>query len=85
MSNDKTLQGLAAVDFGVLDAESEKNLSGYFVDTGVLAKLASGQKHFVIGRKGSGKTALFRLASISTDGHGPTVRAVIPVSRHWNA
>lgn len=54
---------IANVDFGELDAESEKNLAGYFVDTGVLGKLASGQKQFVIGRKGSGKTALFRLAT----------------------
>lgn len=54
---------IAKVDFGVLDAESDNNLAGYFVDTGVLGKLASGQKHFVIGRKGSGKTALFRLAT----------------------
>lgn len=54
---------VASIDFGELDAESEKNLSGYFVDTGVLRKLAIGQKQFVIGRKGSGKTALFRLAT----------------------
>lgn len=57
---------IADVDFGELDAESEKNLSGYFVDTGVLAKLASGQRQFVVGRKGSGKTALFRLATPAT-------------------
>ena len=54
---------IADVDFGGLDAESEKNLAGYFVDTGVLKKLSSGEKQFVIGRKGSGKTALFRLAT----------------------
>lgn len=54
---------ISNVDFGVLDAESETNLAGYFVDTGVLSKLASGQKQLVIGRKGSGKTALFRLAT----------------------
>lgn len=58
--------GIADVDFGVLDAESDRNLSGYFVDTGVLGKLALGQKQFVIGRKGSGKTALFRLATPTT-------------------
>jgi hypothetical protein len=57
---------IANVDFGELDAESEKNLAGYFVDTGVLAKLASGLKQFIIGRKGSGKTALFRLATSAT-------------------
>jgi hypothetical protein len=54
---------ISSVDFGELDAESEKNLADYFVDTGVLKKLALGQRQFVIGRKGSGKTALFRLAT----------------------
>jgi superfamily II DNA/RNA helicase len=51
------------VDFGNVDAEGETNLSEYFVDTGVLSRLISGRKQFVIGRKGSGKTALFLLAS----------------------
>ncbi len=57
------------VVFGELSAESEKNLAGYFVDTGVLAKLAVGHRQLVIGRKGSGKTALFRLATPSTLQH----------------
>lgn len=51
------------VDFGRIDAEAEQNLGDYFVDTGVLAKLINGSKYLVIGRKGSGKTALFRLAT----------------------
>lgn len=51
------------VDFGRLDAEAEVNLADYFVDTGVLHKLRTGRKQYVIGRKGSGKTALFKLAS----------------------
>ena len=50
------------VNFGKLDAESDANLRDFFVDTGHLARLASGEKHFILGRKGSGKTALFRLA-----------------------
>ena len=54
---------IGKVDFGRLDAESEVNLATYFVDTGVLEKLRTGKKKYVIGRKGSGKTALFRLAS----------------------
>lgn len=51
------------VDFGRVDAESETNLSEYFVDTGVLSRLRAGKKQFIIGRKGSGKTALFQLTS----------------------
>jgi hypothetical protein len=54
---------IAQVDFGRVDAEGETNLSEYFVDTGVLSRLISGRKQFVIGRKGSGKTALFLLAT----------------------
>ncbi len=47
------------VNFGRLDAESDRDLADYFVDTGVLDRIANGQRHLVIGRKGSGKTALF--------------------------
>jgi hypothetical protein len=54
---------IADVDFGRVDAEGETNLSEYFVDTGVLDSLKNGKKHFIIGRKGSGKTALFLLAT----------------------
>jgi hypothetical protein len=56
------MPGIADVKFGELDAESERNLAGFFVDTGVLRKLADGEKYLVLGRKGSGKTALFKLA-----------------------
>jgi len=51
------------VDFGRVDAEGEDKLADYFVDTGVLAKLTAGRKYLVIGRKGAGKTALFKLAT----------------------
>jgi ATPase subunit of ABC transporter with duplicated ATPase domains len=54
---------IKSVDFGRIDAEAEQNLGGYFVDTGVLAKLTNGSKYLVIGRKGSGKTALFKLTT----------------------
>lgn len=65
------------VDFGRLDAEAEVNLADYFVDTGVLGKLKDGRKHYVIGRKGAGKTALFRLATARlANGIG---RSVIPL------
>lgn len=54
---------IRSVDFGRLDAESEVNLQHYFVDTGVLGRISTGRKQYVIGRKGSGKTALFRSAT----------------------
>jgi hypothetical protein len=57
------------VNFGRVDAESETNLAEYFVDTGVFARVQNGRKQFIIGRKGSGKTALFILATSDRFGH----------------
>lgn len=59
---------LNLVSFGEVDAESDARLSDYFVDTGVLKRLGDGSRQFVIGRKGSGKTALFQQAQISLKG-----------------
>jgi hypothetical protein len=57
------------VDFGRLDAETETSLSEYFVDTGVLQRIVNGDRQYVIGRKGSGKTALFRKLDKDVVGH----------------
>jgi hypothetical protein len=53
---------ISRVDFGRFDAESDQNLRDYFVDTGSFKRLLEGQRQFVIGRKGAGKTAIFRQA-----------------------
>ena len=47
------------VDFGRYDAEGDARLLDYFLETGTTKKAAAGTQ-LVIGRKGSGKTALFR-------------------------
>lgn len=59
---------LRKVDFGRVDAESDTNLNEYFVDTGVLERIASGQRQFIVGRKGAGKTALFQQAQTTLTG-----------------
>lgn len=43
---------------GKLDAETDRNLQDFFVETGATAAVKRG-KYLVLGRKGSGKTALF--------------------------
>lgn len=60
-----TSNNLNTLNFGEVDAESDLRLADFFVDTGVLKRLAIGQRQFVIGRKGSGKTALFQQAQTS--------------------
>ncbi len=50
------------VDFGRIDAESDSKLGEYFVDTGILRRVQKGERQLIVGRKGSGKTALFQQA-----------------------
>lgn len=52
---------IANVDFGRIDAESDNNLMSYFYTTPVVDRIKSGRKFLIIGRKGSGKTALFKI------------------------
>lgn len=56
------------VDFGRIDAESDSKLGDYFVDTGVLRRVQQGERQVIIGRKGAGKTALFRQAERTITG-----------------
>ncbi|WP_155945565.1 P-loop ATPase, Sll1717 family [Micromonospora sp. CNB394] len=53
-----TPEQLQKIDFGRLDAESDPRLQDYFLVTGTVDVAKRGAK-LVIGRKGSGKTALF--------------------------
>jgi hypothetical protein len=50
------------VNFGRLDSESDPDLANFFVDTGVTERIWDGEHSIILGRKGSGKTALFREA-----------------------
>lgn len=59
---------LELVNFGEVDAESDTHLTDFFVDTGVLRRMGDGSRQFIIGRKGSGKTALFQQAPTSIKG-----------------
>src|SRR5689334_7377692 len=75
---------IKGVDFGRLEAEADPNLFRYFIDTGVFEKLVSGAKYFVIGRKGSGKTALFRHATTTAMGR-PAVHLDFGSDYSWES
>ena len=49
---------LNEINLGRIDAESDEQLEAYFVETGAVDGVRSG-KQLILGRKGSGKTALF--------------------------
>lgn len=47
-------------DFGAIDAENDKRLGEYFYHTQVLDELFEYKRSIIIGRKGSGKTAIYK-------------------------
>ncbi len=47
-------------DFGAIDAENDKRLIEYFYHTQILDELFEYKNSIVIGRKGSGKTAIYK-------------------------
>lgn len=51
---------LREIDFGTADAESDDRLGEYFLETGYVREALTGKKTIFLGRKGAGKTALFR-------------------------
>lgn len=47
------------IDFGEIDGLYDKNISQYFLDNNYWEQLVEGRKFFVIGRKGTGKSAIY--------------------------
>ena len=55
------MRSIEEIDFGRLDAEQDENLSDYFLATPrVIGDIERKGKYIVLGRKGSGKTAIFK-------------------------
>lgn len=58
------------VNFGDIDSDSDKYLYDYFLDDDFVNKIVYGDKYFVSGRKGTGKTALYRWIKYSEMKYG---------------
>ena len=52
--------GVRSIDLGASNAESDARLAEYFVTTPYVEEALGGRKTLFLGRKGSGKSALFR-------------------------
>lgn len=55
----KAFDLLNRVDFGDIDGLYDKNINDYFLDNNYWEQLINGRKFFVIGRKGTGKSAIY--------------------------
>ncbi|MUT65963.1 hypothetical protein [Paenibacillus sp. NEAU-GSW1] len=50
-------------DFGAIDAENDDRLFEYFIQSDSLKRITNEKRRIIIGRKGSGKTALYKFLS----------------------
>jgi hypothetical protein len=79
---------LADVDLGGIDAEADRKLDEYFVTTPYVTTALRGRRTLFLGRKGSGKSALFSQLPRLTAAKGqvgPTVISITPDQYAWAA
>lgn len=59
MKIEEKIKILEQIDFGSIDGLNDKLLKSYFIDNSYWAKLIIGKPFFIIGRKGTGKSAIY--------------------------
>ena len=60
MTENEKIQYLKAIDFGELDANADPKLEIYFVDDNYWDRIIKHPIYFVIGKKGTGKSAIYQ-------------------------
>ena len=76
---------LAKIDLGKDEAEQDQRLREYFLKTTNYKNSLAGTKTIVIGRKGSGKSAIFTLMRDELEESGTLVIPVTPDQYSWSA
>lgn len=61
MDKAERLKILSEVDFGDIDGYGDPNLDQYFLDNNYWNRIIEGKTYFVIGRKGTGKSSVYRM------------------------
>lgn len=75
---------LNKIDLGKDEAEQDERLKEYFLKTNTYEKSLSGAKTIIIGRKGSGKSAIFKLMSEELE-NSEIVIEITPDQYSWSA
>ncbi len=78
---------ISRLDLGASDAESDRRLGEYFVTTPYVEEALSGRRTLFLGRKGSGKSALFRQFPplVAEAGRELSVVPITPDNYAWRA
>lgn len=74
---------LSKIDLGKDEAEQDARLKEYFLKTTSYENALTGKKTIVIGRKGSGKSAIFALIQDELKNQGMIVIPITPSEYHW--
>lgn len=61
MNEKEKIELLRQIDFGDIDANADPNLDKYFMDNGYWDMIVNDPIYYVIGRKGTGKSALYKM------------------------
>lgn len=73
------------IDLGKDEAELDERLREYFIRTSHYENTMTGSKTIIIGRKGSGKSAIFTLAKEQLENQGSLVIPITPMQYSWTA
>lgn len=76
---------LTRIDLGKDEAEQDQRLREYFLKTANYRNALSGKKTIIIGRKGSGKSAIFTLMQEELKESGALVIPITPDQYSWSA
>jgi len=76
---------LSKIDLGNDEAEQDKRLKEYFLKTPSYNNALKGSKTIIIGRKGSGKSAIFTLMNDELEKMGSLVIPITPDQYSWSA
>lgn len=76
---------LTKIDLGKDEAEQDQRLSDYFLKTDTYKSALSGNKTIIIGRKGSGKSAIFTLLKNELDNENTILIPITPDQYSWSA
>jgi energy-coupling factor transporter ATP-binding protein EcfA2 len=76
---------LKKINLGKDEAEQDERLKEYFLKTESYEKIRNGEKTIVLGRKGSGKSAIFTLLEEEYSNKGDIVIQITPDQYSWGA
>jgi hypothetical protein len=76
---------LSKIDLGMDEAEQDQRLQEYFLETKSYQNALEGKKTIIIGRKGSGKSAIFKLMMNELPSYGSIVIPLTPDQYSWRS